>query len=60
VLFALAAIFQYDGFHDGRVTGLGLAFTLVGLGALGIGGFLGGSLVFRHGSRVEAVRGAGD
>ena len=60
VLFGLAAIFQYDGFHDGRVTGLGLAFTLVGLGALGIGGFLGGSLVFRHGSRVEAARGAED
>jgi len=60
VLFALAAIFQYDGFHDGQVTSLGLAFTLVGLGALGIGGFLGGSLVFRHGSRVEGVRSAGD
>jgi len=53
VLFALAAIFQYDGFHDGRVTGAGLVFCLAGFAALSIGGFLGGGLVFRHGVRVE-------
>src|SRR5215210_5366437 len=26
VLFVLAAVFQYDGFHDGTVTTLGLVF----------------------------------
>lgn len=53
VLFVLAAFLQYDGFHDGRVTTGGLVLTLLGYVALGVGGFLGGSLVFRHGMRVE-------
>lgn len=53
VLFLVAAILQYDGFHDGTVRGGGLVLTLLGWAALAIGGWLGGSLVFRHGMRVE-------
>jgi len=53
VLFLLAAIFQYDGFHDGRVTSGGLVLTVLGFLALMVGGWLGGSLVFAHGMRVN-------
>lgn len=53
VLFLLAALLQYDGFHDGRVTTGGLVLAVLGYVALGVGGFLGGSLVFKHGMRVE-------
>lgn len=52
VLFAIAAIFQYDGFHDGDVTTGGLVLALLGWAILVIGGWLGGSLVFVHGNRV--------
>ena len=52
VLFLVAAIFQYDGFHDGRVAGVGLVFTLLAFGTLLVGGWLGGALVFVHGMRV--------
>jgi uncharacterized membrane protein len=52
VLFALAAIVQYDGFRDGRVVTGGLVLTLVGFATLTIGGWIGGSLVFVHGMRV--------
>lgn len=52
LLFALAAIFQYDGFHDGEVETAGLIFTLLGFGTLTAGGWIGGSLVFVHGMRV--------
>jgi len=54
VLFVLAAIFQYDGFHDGRVTGAGLVFVLAGFATLAVGGWLGGTVVFVHGMRVES------
>ena len=54
VLFVLAAVFQYDGFHDGRVSGAGLVLTLAAYGVLGVGGYLGGALVFRDGMRVES------
>jgi uncharacterized membrane protein len=63
VLFLLAAILQYDGFHDGRVDGAALVFTLLGFAALTFGGWLGGSLVFVHGMRVserEARTGTGE
>jgi uncharacterized membrane protein len=53
VLFLIAAIVQYGGYDDGSVTGWGLALTLVGFGALTVGGWLGGALVFHHGMRVE-------
>ena len=54
VLFVLAAIFQYDGFHDGRVTSVGLVFVLAGFALLTVGGWLGGTVVFVHGMRVES------
>lgn len=63
VLFLVAAILQYDGFHDGRVDSVALVFTLLGFAALTFGGWLGGSLVFVHGMRVsepEARTGAGE
>jgi uncharacterized membrane protein len=52
VLFVLAAIVQYDGFHDGRVVTGGLVLTLLGFVTLAVGGWIGGSLVFVHGHRV--------
>jgi uncharacterized membrane protein len=51
-LFALAAWQQYRGYQHGQVTVGGLILTLCGLGALTVGGWLGGSLVFVHGTRV--------
>jgi uncharacterized membrane protein len=51
-LFALAAWRQYDGYRHGHVTTLGLVLTLCGAGVLTLGGWLGGSLVFVHGTRV--------
>jgi uncharacterized membrane protein len=54
-LFALAAWLQYDGYRHGRVTIGGLALTLCGVGVLTVGGWLGGSLVFVHGTRVLAA-----
>jgi uncharacterized membrane protein len=51
-LFAVAAVLQYDGFHDGRVDGVALVFALLGFAALMAGGWIGGSLVFVHGMRV--------
>jgi uncharacterized membrane protein len=53
VIFLLAAIFQYDGYSDGDVTSAGLVLTLLAYGLLAIGGWLGGSIVFVHGMRVE-------
>ena len=47
VLFVLAAILQYDGFHDGEVTTAGFVFTLLGYIVLAVGGWLGGTIVFR-------------
>jgi len=52
LLFVVAGIFQYDGFHDGTVTTPGLIFTVAGFLLLMIGGWLGGALVFTHGMRV--------
>lgn len=51
-LFALAAWRQYDGYQHGHVTTSGLILTLCGAAVLTIGGWLGGSLVFVHGTRV--------
>ena len=52
VLFLIAAIVQYDGFHDGRVVTAGLVLTLVAFVILLVGGWIGGSLVFVYGMRV--------
>jgi uncharacterized membrane protein len=51
-LFALAAWRQYHGYQHGHVTTGGLILTLSGAAVLTVGGWLGGSLVFVHGTRV--------
>lgn len=53
VLFALAAWRQYPGYQHGDVTTAGLTLTLCGAAVLLAGGWLGGALVFVHGTRVE-------
>ena len=54
-LFAVATWLQWDGYQDGTVTTGGLVFALLGFGALTTGGWLGGTIVFVHGMRVEAA-----
>jgi uncharacterized membrane protein len=51
-LFALAAWRQYHGYQHGHVTTGGLILTLCGAAVLIAGGWLGGSLVFVHATRV--------
>jgi uncharacterized membrane protein len=51
-LFALAAWRQYHGYQHGHVTTGGLILTLCGAAVLAVGGWLGGSLVFVHRTRV--------
>lgn len=53
-LFALAAWRQYHGYQHGHVSTGGLVLTLCGVVVLTVGGWLGGSLVFIHGTRVLA------
>jgi uncharacterized membrane protein len=55
MLFALAAWQQYHGYRHGHVTTGGLVLTLCGVVVLTVGGWLGGSLVFVHGTRVLAA-----
>jgi uncharacterized membrane protein len=50
--FALAAWRQHPGYQRGDVTTGGLVLTLAGAVLLTFGGWLGGSLVFVHGTRV--------
>ena len=52
VLFALASWLQHDGYERGEITTGGLVFSVLGLGALTTGGWLGGAVVFVHGVRV--------
>lgn len=56
-LFALAAWRQYHGYQHGHVTTGGLILTLCGAGVLTVGGWLGGSMVFVHGTRVLTAQG---
>jgi uncharacterized membrane protein len=51
-LFALAAWRQHPGYRHGDVTTGGLVLTVAGVVVLVVGGWLGGSLVFVHGTRV--------
>jgi uncharacterized membrane protein len=51
-LFALAAWRQYHGYQHGHVLTGGLVLTLCGVVVLTVGGWLGGSLVFVHATRV--------
>lgn len=53
-LFAVAAWRQYHGYQHGHVTTGGLVLTLCGVVVLTTGGWLGGSLVFVHATRVLA------
>lgn len=55
-LFAVAAWLQHPGYQHGDVTAGGLIFALAGLGVLSGGGWLGGAIVFVHGTRVIADR----
>jgi uncharacterized membrane protein len=52
-LFAIAAWLQHSGYRDGSVTTGGLVLTLLGVGTLTVGGWLGGAIVFVHGMRVQ-------
>jgi uncharacterized membrane protein len=61
-LFAIAAWLQHPGYQHGDVTAGGLIFSLAGVAVLTGGGWLGGAMVFVHGTRVvadEAERKAG-
>jgi len=51
-LFALAAWQQHSGYLHGGVTTAGFVLSLAGLAVLTVGGWLGGSVVFVHGTRV--------
>lgn len=51
-MFAVAAWLQHPGYEHGDVTAGGLIFALAGLAVLTAGGWLGGAVVFVHGTRV--------
>jgi uncharacterized membrane protein len=55
-LFGIATWLQWAGYRHGSVTTGGLVLTLAGFVALTAGGWLGGSIVFVHGMRVEAAK----
>jgi uncharacterized membrane protein len=57
VLFALAAWRQHPGYQHGDVTTGGLVLTVAGFVVLTVGGWLGGSVVFVHGTRVLEKKG---
>ena len=52
VFFFLAAIFGYEGYSAGDITGGALILTVIGFATLTVGGWLGGTVVFVHGMRV--------
>lgn len=52
LLFALAAIVGYGGYDDGETGVAELVLVLCAFGALTLGGWIGGSIVFVHGMRV--------
>lgn len=53
-LFAIAAWLQHPGYQHGDVRAGGLIFAIAGLAVLTVGGWLGGKIVFVHGTRVLA------
>lgn len=55
VLFLLAAIVGHGGYADSEVNAGGLVLTLAGFAVLTLGGWLGGSIVFGHGMRVQKL-----
>jgi uncharacterized membrane protein len=52
VLFVLAVVLGHDGYEQATVETLPLLLTLVGFGALAVGGWIGGSITYVHGMRV--------
>jgi uncharacterized membrane protein len=52
IVFLLTAIFGHDDYVAGDLSGSSFVLTLLGYGALTLGGWLGGSVVFVHGMRV--------
>ena len=52
LFFVLAAIIGYGGYQDSEISSGALVLALVGYGALTLGGWLGGTIVFVHGMRV--------
>jgi uncharacterized membrane protein len=50
--FALAAVFGHDRYAAGEMGGRTFVLSLIGFSALTLGGWLGGSVVFKHGMRV--------
>jgi uncharacterized membrane protein len=55
VLFLIALLVGHGGYVDHQVTTGAFILTLVGFGALGLGGWLGGAIVFVHGMRVLSL-----
>ncbi len=51
-LFALTFIAHLDGYDDGAIETLPLVLGLASLTTLGVGGYIGGTLVFVYGVRV--------
>jgi uncharacterized membrane protein len=56
VFFLLAALLGHDGYTHHDLTTWPLVLTLIGFAMLTTGGWLGGSIVFRYGMRVEAAK----
>jgi uncharacterized membrane protein len=56
VFFLLAAVLGHDGYAHHDLTTWPLVLTLIGFVMLTTGGWLGGSIVFRYGMRVEAAK----
>jgi uncharacterized membrane protein len=52
VLFLVTAILGHDDYVAGDISGSSFVLTLLAFGALTLGGWLGGSIVFVHGMRV--------
>jgi uncharacterized membrane protein len=51
-LFLIAVLVGHDGYTNGAVETGPYILTLVGFGALTVGGWLGGAIVYVHGMRV--------
>ena len=52
IFFAVAALLGHDDYGNGDVGGAALVLTLLGFGALTVGGAWGGAVVYVHGMRV--------
>lgn len=50
--FLLAVLLGRDGYRVADVEGFPFALTLLGFGALAVGGWIGGTIVYVHGMRV--------